>query len=277
MKIYKIFLLFVLVSFNFIKGQDYTSQLNFADSLYKAEKYFDAVTEYKRFLFFNKDSKNEYLATYKIGLSYKAGAQLDNAIRYLTLASIKTNNSGQKYNVLVDLVRTHILRKTCKQAHKIIDNLLKSDLYKNKTNELIYWKGFAYIFEDKWEEASSQFALLEGQNELETICRDVNEQKISVTFAKVISYILPGSGQIYAGEYLSGIISLGWNILLGYHTINAAASERIFDSIVIGNLLWFRFYRGNIQNAEQFAIQKNLQITNKAMDYLQTRYMGIKP
>lgn len=270
-------LMFLLIGMNIGFAQDYSVQLNFADSLFNSENYFDAVTEYKRYLFFNKDANDEFHPNYKIGLSYKAGARLNDAAKYLTLASIKANSDEEKYQVLVDLARTNILRRTCFQAHKIIDDLFKNEIYSDKKDELIYWKGFAFIFEDKWEEAAGQFALLEGKNELVNLCNNVEDEKISVTFAKVISYILPGSGQIYAGEYLSGIISLGWNVLLGYHTINAAVEERVFDAAVVGNLLWFRFYRGNIQNAEQFAIEKNIEVANKALEYLQTKYIGIKP
>jgi len=270
-------IVFLIITLQIGFSQDYRVQLNYADSLFNAENYFDAVTEYKRFLFFNKNAKNEFYPNYRIGLSYKAGARLDDAVRYFTLASIKAGSNKKKYPVLVDLARTNILRRTCSQAHKIIDNLMASKIYEDKKDELVYWKGFAYIFENKWKEAAGQFALLKGKQELVQLCNNVEDEKISVTFAKVISYILPGSGQIYAGEYLSGIISLGWNFLLGYHTIKAAVDERIFDTIVVGNLLWFRFYRGNIQNAEQFATEKNIRIANKALKYLQTKYIGIKP
>jgi hypothetical protein len=53
--------------------------------------------------------------------------------------------------------------------------------------------------------------------------------------------------------------------------------DRIFDGLAVTNLLWFRFYRGNLQNAEKFAVEKNLQITNKSLSYLQYSYKGLKP
>ena len=53
--------------------------------------------------------------------------------------------------------------------------------------------------------------------------------------------------------------------------------NRAFDGIAIGGLLWLRFYRGNLQNAEQFAIQKNIEIANRTYRYLKNNYEGIKP
>jgi len=46
---------------------------------------------------------------------------------------------------------------------------------------------------------------------------------------------------------------------------------------MVGTLLWWRFYSGNIQNAEKFAIEKNLEKTNSALRYLQNYYQDSKP
>ncbi len=65
--------------------------------------------------------------------------------------------------------------------------------------------------------------------------------------------------------------------MFGFLTINALVEDRVFDGIVIGNFLWLRFYSGNIQNAEKFAEQKNLEISNKALFFLQFNYLGEIP
>jgi TM2 domain-containing membrane protein YozV len=105
----------------------------------------------------------------------------------------------------------------------------------------------------------------------------VIEKKYSVLFAKLSSFIIPGSGQFYTGNYLSGLMSLGWNVLWGYLTINAFVSDKAIEGILIGGLLWARFYKGNFQNAEQFALQKNNEISNSAYKYLAKKYIGEKP
>jgi hypothetical protein len=66
-------------------------------------------------------------------------------------------------------------------------------------------------------------------------------------------------------------------VLWGYLTINAFNEDRIFDGVMIGTLLWWRFYSGNLQNAEKFATEKNLKKTNAALRYLQNNYIGKKP
>ena len=66
-------------------------------------------------------------------------------------------------------------------------------------------------------------------------------------------------------------------MLWGYLTIDAIIDERVFDAFAVGDLLFLRFYRGNIQNSEKFAVEKNIEISNKALRYLQNNYKGIKP
>jgi 2-phospho-L-lactate transferase/gluconeogenesis factor (CofD/UPF0052 family) len=73
-----------------------------------------------------------------------------------------------------------------------------------------------------------------------------------------------------------GIISLllGWNALWGYLTVKSFVDD---DGLITGNLLWPRFYNGNLQNADKFVKEENLKITNNALYYLQTGYHGLKP
>jgi hypothetical protein len=46
---------------------------------------------------------------------------------------------------------------------------------------------------------------------------------------------------------------------------------------MVADFLWLRFYNGNNQNAENFAIEKNLEITDRSLIYLQNVYRGDKP
>ncbi len=76
-----------------ISGQTiFQNQLTYADSLFEQGNYFDAVTEYKRLLFFNSSGKYEYTANYKIAMCYKSGGKLDEAIKYFTLSVLSSKN-----------------------------------------------------------------------------------------------------------------------------------------------------------------------------------------
>ncbi|UCH64716.1 MAG: hypothetical protein JSW63_08800 [Ignavibacterium sp.] len=252
-------------------------QFRIAQELYSTENYFDAITELKRLLFFDDTGRYKYSANSMIGESYKQGAKFSDAIRHFTLAEINSRNAEELYNSRIDIIRVNILRRTTIRALKLLDSLQADQRFKNNIDEINYWRGWAYIFADDWESAANSFAEIDSTHELRQLADKIDDELYSVSFAKTISYIIPGSGQIYTGEYISGLLSLGWNVLWGYLTIKAFIDERIFDGIVIANFLWLRFYRGNLQNAEKFAKEKNRIISNKGLYYLQYEYSGIKP
>jgi hypothetical protein len=270
-----ILVLIVLIYHHILAQTDLTDQFNYAKKLYDEENYFDAITEFKRLEFFDGKKQFVYSSNYFIALSYKAGGKFNEAMRFFVLAEMNATNSDDYYSSKILQARTNILRRTTKQAHRILDQLEIDERFINKKNEIKYWRGWSFIFEDDWLNAGKE--LSDVDSILASFCRMVDKEKYSVDFAKYSSYIIPGFGQFYTEEYLSGLLSLGWNVLFGYLTINAFIEDRIFDGLVIGNFLWLRFYLGNVQNAEKFAIEKNLNITNAALDFLQNKFVGEKP
>lgn len=274
----KIFFWLFLVFFSNIFAQNVLeNQYGYAMELFNQEKYFDAITEFKRLQFFDKQNQYEFITNYYIGLSYKNGGKFDDALKYFTLAEIKSENVDELYLAKIFQVRTNILRRTTSQAFKILDQLEKDSRFVINKKEIEYWRGWAFIFADDWKNAFDTFSKNKLDSTLAKLCKSVTDNEYSVNFAKYSSYLIPGFGQFYTGEYLSGLLSLGWNILFGYLTINSFVEDRIFDGFIIGNFLWLRFYTGNIQNSEKFAIQKNLLNTNKALNFLQNSYSGLKP
>ena len=270
---------FCLFLFTFaLYAQDKSSiQLDYANNLFKSQQYFDAITEYKRLLFFNSSNDYDFTVNMQIGQCYKAGALFDNAVKFFSIAEKNATNSDQKYSAKIQQVRVNILRKTTDRALDLLNDIEKSGLFVDKKDSINYWRGWTYMIADNWHKASESFGNIASNHDLKKLCDGVLNKKVSVTFAKVISYILPGSGQIYTGNYFSGIMSLGYNILFGYLSINSFAENRIFDGIATGSLLWLRFYRGNIENAKNFAEEKNREIANNTLRYLQNNYQGTKP
>ena len=267
----------LLISSATFAQNSFDAQFNYAKKLYSDEHYFDTVTELKRLLFFDENSEYNYEANLFIGKSYKQGAKFSDAIRHLTLAEINAKNIDELYVTRIEIIRINILRRTSRRALKLLDSLGTDERFIDRKNEIKYWRGWAYMFADDWEQAAQTFAEIDSNHVLKVLAEKVDDDFYSVSFVKTISYIIPGAGQFYTGEYISGLLSLGWNVLWGYLTIKAFVAERIFDGIVIANFLWLRFYKGNLQNAENFAKEKNLVISNKALNYLQFEYDGLKP
>ncbi len=91
----------------------------------------------------------------------------------------------------------------------LINSLEDDERFSAKKDELNYWRGWAYIFADDWENAAFSFGKIDSQHELKLLAQKVEDEKYSVNLAKFISMIIPGAGQFYMGEYVSGLLSLG--------------------------------------------------------------------
>jgi hypothetical protein len=270
-------ILFVwLGTVNLIAQNSFEEQFNFAKKLYEEENYFNAVTEFKRLLFFDESNKYSFESNYLIGLSYKYGGKFSDALIHFSISDMQARSTAEEFNCRIEIVKINIIRRTTYKALALLDSLANDPEFKNKSDEINYWRGWAYIFSDDWERAALTFSEIQKARHLALICDSVDNDLYNPELAKYLS-IVPGAGQFYTGEYVSGLISIGWNVLWGYLTINAFIEDRVFDGLLIGSLLWWRFYSGNIQNAEKFAIEKNLEITNSALRYLQNDYNGRKP
>ncbi|MEE9450772.1 MAG: hypothetical protein V3V72_12030, partial [Ignavibacteriaceae bacterium] len=250
-KFYLIILVFSTLSARIAAQDVFVKQFNFAKQLYAGEKYYDAVTELKRLLYFDKSETYNYKANILIGKSYKQGGKFTDAVKHFTLAEINAANGDELYYSRIENVRVNILRRTTDRALDLLSSLEDDKRFSSKKDELNYWRGWAYIFADDWENAAFSLGMIDNQHELKLLAEKVEDEKYSVSFAKIISMIIPGAGQFYTGEYVSGLLSLSWNVLWGYLTIKSFVDDRIFDGIMVGSLLWLRFYNGNIYNAEK--------------------------
>ncbi len=272
-----IFILFININFTHSQSTDLKAQLQISQMLYNEEHYFDAITEFKRLLYFDNENDYSFIANYMIGKSYKMGAKLSDAIIYFTKAEIAAENYEDIYKAKIEKIRCNILRRTTENANHLLNEIEADVRYKNKIDEIYFWHGWIDIFSDDWEKAAEDFNKSKIDTTLSAYCDSVYEERYSIVFATISSAIIPGLGQFYTGNYLSGLLSLGWNVLWGYVTVNAFIDNRIFDGFAVANLLWLRFYNGNLQNAKKFAEENNLKISNYALYYLQYQYKGLKP
>ncbi len=272
-----IFILLCTAAGTLTAQNNFNDQFKIAEQLYDEENYYDAITELKRLLFFDQEGSYSFKAYMLIAKSYKQGGKFNEAVKYFTLAEISAESENEIYESRIENIRVNILRRTTDKAQSLLNSLEDDERFSSKEDELNYWRGWAYIFADDWENAAFSFTKINNEHELKLLAQKVEARKYSVNFAKIISMFIPGAGQFYTEEYISGLLSLGWNVLWGYLTINSFIEDRVFDGLMVGSLLWFRFYNGNTYNAEKFAIEKNLNITNNALFYLQNGYEGEKP
>lgn len=276
-KVYFLAIFIFTINCNSLAQSSLELQFEYAQSLFDEEKYFDSITEFKRLQLFDSLRQYSFISNKMIALCYKGGEKFNEAINYYSKAELSAPNLDSRFNMKIEIIKINLLRRTIFRAFDLVNDLENDELFTHKKNEITYWKGWTYIFDDDWEEASKEFAKLGGNDELKKLCENVAESQSSASKAKLLSTFLPGAGQFYTGNYLSGILSLSWMALWAYISIDAFVANRIFDAFLVANFLGLRFYNGNLHNAENFADEQNSKISNWMLNYLQNNYWGEKP
>jgi tetratricopeptide (TPR) repeat protein len=272
-----ILIFFILASNSILAQTELQKQYDYAYSLFGDEKYFDAITEFKRLQFFDSLNQYSFLSNKLIGMSYKQGGKFYEAINYFSKAELISPNDDSLFTVKIEIIKTNLLRRTIYRAFDLLNELNEYLRFNSKKDQITYWRGWAYIFNDEWQKAADEFDKLAGEQELKKLCENVSDAHYSPKLAKILSYVLPGAGQFYTGNYVSGILSFGWVALWTYISVHAFLADRIFDGVMVADFLAFRFYNGNLQNAEKFAIERNSEASSWMLNYLQNNFSGMKP
>jgi TM2 domain-containing membrane protein YozV len=245
-----------------------------ARALQQNEKFYDAVTEYERLLFFDHSGKYHYSAYKEIGACYYAGAKIREAAEAYSKAASVAHEDSEAAGARQELIRMLLLERQYGRASLQISFYEKSGA---PPEEVRFWRGWLAIFQDDWGKAAGCFGSPDTTNFLRDFCLSVQKKKYNRNLAELLSVFLPGAGQIYTGHYAQGAVSLGWNALWGYLTVKAFAADRVFDGVMTGSLLWLRFYSGGYQTAGTYADERNREIYNEALQFLERDYKGMKP
>lgn len=100
---------------------------------------------------------------------------------------------------------------------------------------------------------------------------DFSPQK-DIRRAQILSSIVPGLGEIYAGRPWHGLFTFSLNLLSAGLAVQSFARRRYLDGILISGFLWSRFYQGGIENAAREASKYNEEKKNAYLKEIAKRY-----
>uniref|UniRef100_A0A7C4TDC6 Uncharacterized protein n=1 Tax=candidate division WOR-3 bacterium TaxID=2052148 RepID=A0A7C4TDC6_UNCW3 len=133
------------------------------------------------------------------------------------------------------------------------------------------WCGYYCLSNGQFYEAQRIF--LEGNfKELAGEIERFLKKKKSATKAMIMSAVLPGSGELYAGNKRIGFFDflLTWGS--GYLFYGAIKNKKYVDASLIFGLLFSRFYFGSISNAGRLVEIKNREDTEVWLENLRKKY-----
>lgn len=235
---------------------------------YYAEKgyFFEAITEYKRELFLS-DSTNRDELQYKISKLYYRAGKNKMAEKYALEVVFNEDKTELDNSSLILIAKIHwdnynytAFRNTLDFLNQKTDSIFKQ--------ELKYIKAWSYYYDAEWEQGNQLIKSLD-YNFKKYLLQDIRAvEKVpqkSKTFALITSGIIPGTGQLYAGDYenaafsflLVGSIggSIVWNVIKKAYGV--ALAKYLF--------LFTRYHRGGLKNLGHKIDQDNI---SRIGDYL---------
>jgi len=241
---------------------------NLGDYYAGKKYYFEAITEYKRQLF-TKDYTNKDKVLYKISLLYFRSNRKVKAETYLTQAIFNKKHTDYDINCYILAAKIHwdnydykIFRNTLTQLQTTLDS--------GRCDTLEYIKAWSYYYNAQWKQGNQIIDSLNlsfSDSLLADINRIAHIPQKSKVLAGIMSTILPGSGNLYAGDHKNALLTFGlvgsiggsiiWNIIKRAYFV--AASKYLF--------LFRRYYKGSRKNLLHKIEKENV---SRIGDYLKS-------
>jgi len=244
------------------------SAAGLGDYFFERKLYFEAITEYKRQLFFDQTGKKDELLLKTAKAYYQAG-QKSQAEEPLIEAIGNTEQSPEDRQCLILLAKIHWDNYDYEALRGVL-NLLEVDSDSLQLEHLTYIRAWSYIYEAQWQNGIDQLHQVNfvDTTALISAIRGVkNVPQKSRTLGSLMSNIIPGTGQLYTGDYQNALFSfllvgsitssIIWNIVEEAYFI--AATKYLF--------LFSRYSRGGLRNIARKIDRDNI---NRIGDYLKT-------
>jgi len=211
--------------------------------------YFEAITEYKRQFYFNQSGKQDELL-YKMAKVYYQAEQSQLAEEPLIEAITNSEASQSDRECLKLLATIHWDNYDYNAMRKVL-TLLSSQSDSIQQNQIEYITAWTYIYQADWPqgiECLQSVRFIETSDLIEDISNVSTVPQKSKKMASLISNIIPGTGQLYAGDFQNALYSfllvgsveasIIWNIVEKAYFI--AATKYMF--------LFSRYSKGGLKN-----------------------------
>ncbi len=248
-----------------------------AERLYKAGALEQAVTEYLRATMMDQENPGNFL---RAGEILRELGNFKDSNTYLERAMFLENERTQREEIRLMIGSNHLLAGNYVAAELVIERL--SDETVERHCEMInIMRILILISTNREKEALETAASAEKRAGIKALSGEVmklSRLKISPSKATFMSTILPGSGQLRAGDsknaanavLLNGTIFYLWGSLL---------IDQNFTDFFYYLITFKRYYNGQREKAGIIAQERNEQLNSMIrstfMEYLKRNYQGL--
>lgn len=255
-------------------GED--TPLSLGSHFFKLGNYDAAISEYKRFLFFHPNDPRMGETYRNIGIAYREQGHWGEAVAAMHAAVQYASNPEEKSKYRLERAVIFIAAQDYDLGRLELIMVRMQNPSVPVFRRTLFLEAVAYIYQFQWAEAREALRNYAMDEKLETLLENaVNVPQKSPGLAKVLSAILPGAGQVYAGEWRNGLNALALNGVLGYVNVEAALNRHYVEAALWGGLIFSRYYRGNIFRADEAVKQFNTHQSRRASEALLQRLQEV--
>lgn len=254
--------------------------IRFADELYNNSLYEQAIHEYKRALFFEDNIENKKLIKLKLAVCYREVGQFELSEKAIKEYIELCEKDEDKYIGFIELGITYIYAKNISMAvyqFLKVENFSENEETKKKA---LFYLTLGYAMNYQWNEAEESFyrlsVFLPDNNSLKSSIKELflRAKKFKYKSPELATWlsIIPGLGQLYAGDVGSGLNAFALNGVIFYFTIDMLIKANYLDAIFIALSFVERYYSGNFYHAEEKARQYNERHNKKFLSEFLDHY-----
>jgi tetratricopeptide (TPR) repeat protein len=270
----RLVLFLMLIISNILHAQTVEQSKVFADELYKEKSFQNALEVYSRVLFFDTAQIFSSQIYPTIAESYYQTMQYNQANQYFDLAYNVSNDASEKNGYLLKKISGYLILQQIDYAEIDFLSLDSTALTEVQKEEKDVFDAIITFAKGDYIKAKSAFLhITKDSLAVESLfLKNDKVSKISPKKAKNMSRIIPGLGQLYAGDVKNGLNSFlltGGLVALG---LRAAILNSVFDAAFAAGPWIQRYYKGGYTKAETIAnakiLEKRFKIYNQLLDTL---------
>jgi len=254
------------------------------DEAFAAGRWGEAAREYRRHLHCSPQAAAADSVLFGLARALERDGWDTEAWHAYEQAVRTTPGSPLAESVRLALARLHLRDGRYFLAHLELADEIEYGTTPARVAEAKYLQTWVYLNEGRWNEARNWVAKMGESPTYSRPARVLAGELArgwpagkSLGRARLLSAVVPGLGQTYAGRPLNGLNALTVNGAAGWLLARALRSRDWIDSGLIGGLLFYRFYVGNIHNAARFAEQHNQARQTERLAALRERVINLRP
>lgn len=229
---------------------------NFADYLYQLGEYEKSETEYFRFIYKNSEAERIPEAYFMIGKCNQELGDWEKAIDYFRLSYETYPQSKWADESVFESARSFAELGAKRRARSEFALLQTQYPDSDLSDDSEFMIGLSYLGEYRWnagERVFARFPSIYPESEFSPLAQSLqteaaaaqNLPRRSPIVGGILSTLIPGTGQMYAGKHWDGLMALVVNGALAYATVHSWENDNEPSAYFFG---WFglSFYFGNI-------------------------------